>query len=278
MINGENIKNLRKKFGLTQSQLAKAIFVETPAISQYETGKRNMTIDTLEKIANVFGYTVSLNLVKKKDCNRDERFYDKKHISDILKMSKEDRLDYLFLTLNNTELATVCRVPESIIDILDLEQTKHILKESLDFTSDLALYMLLTCSYAPKINSDDLALFVEEWELYLTNIKKQLISENRELDAKKADYILNNACYAHIELQYDKKYGVTFKNINFLNRKKMRLDYFFINNEPGTYTEIHWKDLETENSSFLMNFRGFLNGDIGQNLLFEGPSIIPIRL
>ena len=37
MINaGETIKSLRKEFGLTQENLARAVFVENATISQYE--------------------------------------------------------------------------------------------------------------------------------------------------------------------------------------------------------------------------------------------------
>ena len=48
---GENIKTIRKTKGLTQKQLGQLLGVSQAAIGQFESGKSNLTIDTIKKIA-----------------------------------------------------------------------------------------------------------------------------------------------------------------------------------------------------------------------------------
>lgn len=50
-----NIRNLRKRKGLTQQELGDAIGVTKPTISNYESGKRQLTADILQKLAQFFG-------------------------------------------------------------------------------------------------------------------------------------------------------------------------------------------------------------------------------
>lgn len=69
---GSNIKKLRMKKGVTQEQLAEALFVTRQTVSNYEVGKSNPDIDTLQKIAqvldtdlNVLLYGEQISLEKK---------------------------------------------------------------------------------------------------------------------------------------------------------------------------------------------------------------------
>lgn len=50
---GLQIKNMRKKRGLTQNELAEKLGVTASVISQYETGVRNPKNATIERIAAV---------------------------------------------------------------------------------------------------------------------------------------------------------------------------------------------------------------------------------
>lgn len=52
---GENIKTIRKTKGLTQKQLGQLLGVSQAAIGQFESGKSNLTIDTIKKIADAPG-------------------------------------------------------------------------------------------------------------------------------------------------------------------------------------------------------------------------------
>lgn len=49
---GEKIRKIRKENGLTQKQLGEKLGVSYQMIAQYENGKRNPKIDTIEKIAD----------------------------------------------------------------------------------------------------------------------------------------------------------------------------------------------------------------------------------
>ena len=56
-MNIENLKNARKKAGLTQAQAAEAIGVNDGTYKNYEQGKREPNGDKMVAIANLFGVT-----------------------------------------------------------------------------------------------------------------------------------------------------------------------------------------------------------------------------
>lgn len=55
---GKKIKELRKAHKYTQEQLAEKIGIGTPNISYFETGKFAPSIETLQKLAQVFGVEI----------------------------------------------------------------------------------------------------------------------------------------------------------------------------------------------------------------------------
>ncbi len=55
---GKKIKELRKAHKYTQEQLAEKIGIGTPNISYFETGKFAPSIETLQKLAQVFGIEI----------------------------------------------------------------------------------------------------------------------------------------------------------------------------------------------------------------------------
>lgn len=59
----EQIKNIRVQMGYSQKELAKRLGVIQQYVSKLEAGRENLTLDTLRKIAEVFGkrLTVQLN-------------------------------------------------------------------------------------------------------------------------------------------------------------------------------------------------------------------------
>lgn len=67
---GKRIKAERQKRGITQQQLAEKIDISTNFMSLIENG-RNMSVDTLVKIANVFGVSVDYLLSDTIDVSRD---------------------------------------------------------------------------------------------------------------------------------------------------------------------------------------------------------------
>ena len=52
------LQELRKRKGLTQEELAEALFVSRTAISKWESGKGYPNIDSLKALAKFFGVTV----------------------------------------------------------------------------------------------------------------------------------------------------------------------------------------------------------------------------
>lgn len=54
----EKLQELRRSRGLTQEQLAAALYVSRTAVSKWEQGKGYPSIDTLKKIAELFSLTV----------------------------------------------------------------------------------------------------------------------------------------------------------------------------------------------------------------------------
>lgn len=49
------IKSLREKFGYLQENVAEFLGVSRELVSMYETGEREVPIDNLEKLSNLFG-------------------------------------------------------------------------------------------------------------------------------------------------------------------------------------------------------------------------------
>lgn len=54
---GERIKRLRKLAGLTQSELAEKLNLESAAVSKYETGRVPLTQESLIKLSEIFNVT-----------------------------------------------------------------------------------------------------------------------------------------------------------------------------------------------------------------------------
>ncbi len=54
----EKLQELRKQKGLTQEELAKALYVSRTAISKWESGRGYPNIDSLKRLANLFSVTV----------------------------------------------------------------------------------------------------------------------------------------------------------------------------------------------------------------------------
>lgn len=55
---GEKLHNLRKSRGLTQEELAEALFVSRTAVSKWESGRGYPSIDSLKEISNYFSVSI----------------------------------------------------------------------------------------------------------------------------------------------------------------------------------------------------------------------------
>ncbi|GAB3881321.1 helix-turn-helix domain-containing protein [Spirosoma agri] len=56
---GQQIREARKVKGLTQKELGEKLGVGEPTVNGYESGKQNLTIETLQKIANAIEVEVN---------------------------------------------------------------------------------------------------------------------------------------------------------------------------------------------------------------------------
>jgi HTH-type transcriptional regulator/antitoxin HipB len=56
---GKAIKEARKAKGFTQKELGQQLGVADSVITNYESGKQNLTIDTLQKLAEALSVEVS---------------------------------------------------------------------------------------------------------------------------------------------------------------------------------------------------------------------------
>ncbi|MDE5892714.1 MAG: helix-turn-helix domain-containing protein [Acetatifactor sp.] len=55
----EKLKLMREQAGLRQGQIAEFLGVTQTYISKVETGERNLTVDQLETLVNLYGYSMS---------------------------------------------------------------------------------------------------------------------------------------------------------------------------------------------------------------------------
>jgi len=58
----EQIKNIRIQLGYTQTEMAEKLGVIQQFISRLETGRENLTVDTLKRIAELLGKQLTIHL------------------------------------------------------------------------------------------------------------------------------------------------------------------------------------------------------------------------
>lgn len=80
------LKFLREEKGLYQKDIAKILNVSVPAVNQYESGKRDMSTETLMTLAEYFGVTTDYLLGKSNERNPEKLDTDKINIG----LSKKD--------------------------------------------------------------------------------------------------------------------------------------------------------------------------------------------
>ena len=81
----EKLQELRKQKGITQDELAKALFVSRTAVSKWESGRGYPAIDSLKNIASFYGVSVDELLSKDElySLAEESRISGKKHLSDL---------------------------------------------------------------------------------------------------------------------------------------------------------------------------------------------------
>lgn len=157
MIDNSIIKKLRMENDFSQTMLAKATSFDPTTISNYENGKRSITIDTMESIVNVFGRTLSLEYMDKTSSSKNIDLYKDKTPEEIIELDEQDIIDYIFVKESDEKLMALCNLDAKIYNRLNYEQIKDILSEHIHrcLKADKAiLYNFLTQKYK-KYNSYD---------------------------------------------------------------------------------------------------------------------------
>lgn len=67
----DNLKQLRKEKGMTQTQFASEFNIATGTIAMWETGKRTPDTETLKKIARFFNVSIDFLLDNEKNSSND---------------------------------------------------------------------------------------------------------------------------------------------------------------------------------------------------------------
>jgi len=66
---GQKIKDLRKQFNITVTELANTVGISQSYLTQIENGQKMIPVDILIKICNTFGYTLSEFFDDQKEIN-----------------------------------------------------------------------------------------------------------------------------------------------------------------------------------------------------------------
>lgn len=61
---GNLIRTARTEEGLTQKELAEKVGVGEPTINKYESGRQNLTVKTLKKVADAMGLKINITFHK----------------------------------------------------------------------------------------------------------------------------------------------------------------------------------------------------------------------
>ncbi|MGN1342397.1 MAG: helix-turn-helix domain-containing protein [Bacilli bacterium] len=181
---GEKLKEIRKKFGLSQEQLADIINVSRQAITKWENNLGLPDVSNLQELSKVFGLTVDylLNsdndlppLVMRKELDKDKYNSKISSYNNILKTFYPEPWEIFILT-KNPKMGKL----EGILDLLtggDYYLIKGV--------SDLSPYYLVT--------KDNLKLLVniKNWVLEVselpinTNVKKFTTKGNKFINCGK---------------------------------------------------------------------------------------------
>lgn len=102
---GRRIKEERKKLGLSQSALAQRVNCVKTAVSRWETGSGYPDIETIEKLAEIFGVTIDSLINEKEEYVVDNVVLELKNVRKTYKRKKTDKtvvaLDSMDLSFGN---------------------------------------------------------------------------------------------------------------------------------------------------------------------------------
>lgn len=181
---GEKIKEMRKKFGLSQEELASIMNVSRQAITKWESDGGLPDISNLQELSKVFGITIDYLLdnnndlplmIMKKQINKEKYKNKISSYSEILKENYPSPWE-IYVLSKNPKMNKI----ESILNLLT-GGDYYLIKD----IKDISPYYLVTK------NNLKLLVNIKDWTLEVnelpskTNIKKFALGQNKFINCGK---------------------------------------------------------------------------------------------
>lgn len=130
MSTGENLKELRKLFGITQAELANWLGVSQAMIAQYEKNIRNPKQETIGKILQVYTDKVfpelkeKIKLIEQNTCSTEIEQLEENKAVLLQYRNKLKKAETIVMLLRNNSIASIDRIINDI-SLSDLEALDH---------------------------------------------------------------------------------------------------------------------------------------------------------
>lgn len=115
---GDNLKKIRKNKKMTQEDFGKLVGLSTNTVQRYELGKRQPTIETINKIAEALG--VSINELIDSDYDKSKYELEKSLLEGSSNISN------LVTSFENAAKEESIKAFRNLIDILDWKEFRNI--------------------------------------------------------------------------------------------------------------------------------------------------------
>lgn len=144
---GDNLKKIRKNKKMTQEDFGKLVGLSTNTVQRYELGKRQPTIETINKIAGALG--VSINELIDSDYDKS-RYKLEKALLD-----GSSNISNLVTNFENATKEDSVKTFRNLIEILDWKEFRNINDDDIfEVINSQELYSYLNFLFFQKLNED----------------------------------------------------------------------------------------------------------------------------
>lgn len=189
----------------------------------------------------MFGYTLDLNLVEKKEGKKSKDFYLEKSAKDVEDISKEDLVNYIFVTQPNNVIVNICKTTLDVIELLPLMNVKELISKIIEGVDGLAIYFKLVDGLAIYFKLNEMYCDLEEEMANFINNTKFHLRELSDLDEE----IINKIEYIYLETYYTTEgcdYGegyYYFDTIHLIDKNQNKLEADFKRVLNGSFSKIN---------------------------------------
>jgi len=85
------IEEICERYGISMNQLSDQCGIDQPALSDYNRGKRNPTLNTIDRIASSIGVPIHDLIPDRNDVDRDVEWFLQFSVEERLRMAERDR-------------------------------------------------------------------------------------------------------------------------------------------------------------------------------------------